>query len=69
MCMCAPAHENTITSKKVAAVVAEILLTVRVQRISTLPVAINFVFLISPIVSKKEKNRWTHSASRSTALK
>lgn len=38
-----------------SAVVAEILLTVGVQRISTLPVAINFVFLISPIVSKKEK--------------
>lgn len=35
--------------------VAETLLTVGMQRISTVPVAINVVFLISPIVSKKEK--------------
>lgn len=46
--------------------VAEILLSVRVQKISTLPVAINFIFLISPIVSEEErKKKQKRAASRS----
>lgn len=56
--VCAQLHQRR------SAVVAEILLTLREQRISTMPVAINFVFLISPIVSKREKKRWMHSAGR-----
>lgn len=53
--VCAYVHMQAQLHKRRSAVVAEILLTFKVQRISTLPVAINFVFLISPIVSKKEK--------------